>query len=202
MPAVTSKKPFLAAGLTLALAAGIGLGLYLGQSGSEGGSERSAFFPADKKEIETILNIPKPKAPKSEYTVARSDRNASETASSSIDALDGLNDPRTSIRSDIRLLDHLMAQTHTVFHELPIGDNREITAFLQGDNPRGIEYLSESDPSVNTDGEIVDRWGTPFFFHALSRHQMEIRSAGPDKLHWSEDDIVSETVESQSLARF
>ena len=37
---------------------------------------------------------------------------------------------------------------------------------------------------------ILDRWGAPYFFHQLSKNEMEIRSAGPDKAMWTNDDVV------------
>jgi hypothetical protein len=43
---------------------------------------------------------------------------------------------------------------------------------------------------LNDKGELVDRWGTPYFFHQLSRDHMEIRSAGPDKVMWTQDDPI------------
>jgi hypothetical protein len=36
----------------------------------------------------------------------------------------------------------------------------------------------------------VDRWDTPYFFHQMSASHMEVRSAGPDKMLWTSDDIV------------
>jgi hypothetical protein len=44
---------------------------------------------------------------------------------------------------------------------------------------------------VNGDGELVDPWGTPYFFHQLSGTDMEIRSAGPDKTMWTDDDLMT-----------
>jgi hypothetical protein len=41
---------------------------------------------------------------------------------------------------------------------------------------------------VNEAGELTDRWGTAYFFHQLSSREMEIRSAGPDRKMWTEDD--------------
>jgi len=37
---------------------------------------------------------------------------------------------------------------------------------------------------------LVDAWGTPYFFHQLAAMEMEIRSAGPDKVMWTADDLV------------
>ena len=44
--------------------------------------------------------------------------------------------------------------------------------------------------SLNENGELVDRWGTPYFFHQLSKNNMEIRSAGPDRVMWTGDDVI------------
>jgi hypothetical protein len=35
---------------------------------------------------------------------------------------------------------------------------------------------------------MCDRWGTPYFFHQVSKTEMEIRSAGPDRRMWTGDD--------------
>jgi hypothetical protein len=37
---------------------------------------------------------------------------------------------------------------------------------------------------------MIDRWGTPYFFHQISATSMEIHSAGPDRKMGTEDDIV------------
>ena len=39
-------------------------------------------------------------------------------------------------------------------------------------------------------GQLVDRWGTAYWFHPNSSYQMEIRSAGPDKNLFTADDVV------------
>ena len=74
----------------------------------------------------------------------------------------------------------------------PVGDNAEVTAALIGGNPKRICYLTGSAAIINDHGELIDRWGTPYNFHALSGTHMEIRSAGPDRVLWTGDDILSE----------
>lgn len=82
-------------------------------------------------------------------------------------------------------------QYHLRFHENPVGDNAEITRILSGENPKQVVFLQPDDGMrVNTRGELVDNWGTPYFFHQLSRSEMEIRSAGPDNRMWTSDDLV------------
>lgn len=74
----------------------------------------------------------------------------------------------------------------------PVGDNAEITAALNGRNPRQVVFLNpeEDGARINTRGELVDNWNTPYFFHQLSRTEMEIRSAGSDRRMWTADDLV------------
>ena len=77
------------------------------------------------------------------------------------------------------------------FHENPVGDNAEITRILSGENPNQVVFLQPDDGMrVNARGELVDNWGTPYFFHQLSRSEMEIRSAGPYNRMWTSDDLV------------
>jgi len=79
----------------------------------------------------------------------------------------------------------------TVMGENPVGTNAEITHALNGGNPKQAKLLPEGN-TLNGNGELVDRWGTPYFFHQLSRDRMEIRSAGPDKTMWTDDDTVAQ----------
>ncbi len=74
------------------------------------------------------------------------------------------------------------------FNENPIGTNEEITRALLGKNPGGSNF--ESPEAKIEHGKLVDRWHHPYFFHQLSRTEMEIRSAGPDGVMWNADDEV------------
>jgi len=77
------------------------------------------------------------------------------------------------------------------FHENPVGDNAEITRALNGGNPGQVIFVRPDDGMrVNQHGELVDNWGTPYFFHQLSRTEMEIRCAGPDRRMWTADDLA------------
>jgi hypothetical protein len=74
----------------------------------------------------------------------------------------------------------------------PVGVNSEITSQLSGDNPKQANFIRPEDGMrVSDRGELVDPWGTPFFFHQLSGTEMETRSAGPDKQMWTADDLVA-----------
>jgi hypothetical protein len=82
-------------------------------------------------------------------------------------------------------------QFGTMFGGNPVGTNPEITSQLTGNNPKHINFLNaEAGMRVNENAELVDPWGTPYFFHQLSGTDMEVRSAGPDKIMWTSDDLV------------
>ena len=73
----------------------------------------------------------------------------------------------------------------------PFGINREITSKLNGANPKQVVFLKPEDGMRISDrGELIDNWGTPFFFHQISGTEMEIRSAGPDRKLWTKDDLI------------
>ena len=74
----------------------------------------------------------------------------------------------------------------------PVGTNPEITKALNGGNPKQVKFIPpDAGLRINGQGELIDPWGTPFFFHQLSAMEMEIRSAGPDKVMWTDDDLVT-----------
>jgi hypothetical protein len=94
--------------------------------------------------------------------------------------------------------DRVMDNMRIVFHQYasmfggnPVGTNPEITAALGGKNPKQVNFINqEAGMRIDGDGELIDPWGTPFFFHQLSGTVMEIHSAGPDRVMWSDDDLV------------
>jgi hypothetical protein len=105
---------------------------------------------------------------------------------------DQLNAAANDIRGDLQLVSNLVAIFRANFPRAgnPVGTNAEITAALTGRNPLGLSLVPRDHPAINAAGELCDRWGTPFFFHALSAAQMEIRSAGPDRKLWTGDDVI------------
>jgi len=90
-------------------------------------------------------------------------------------------------------LRHAIRDYGSMFGGNPVGVNSEITSQLNGHNPRQANFIEPAaGMHMNAQGELVDPWGTPYFFHQLSGTRMEIRSAGPDKILWTADDLVVE----------
>ena len=78
------------------------------------------------------------------------------------------------------------------FEGNPVGNNAEITRALAGENPKQINFISaDAGLRLNEQGEMLDAFGTPFFFHQMSKTEMEIHSAGPDKVMWTDDDLMT-----------
>ena len=103
---------------------------------------------------------------------------------------DRLNSPASDIRSDLRVVSEVFAAYRSNFHENPVGTNAEITALLTGRNRLQLALVPLDHSAINPKGELCDRWGQPFFLHQLSGAQMEIRSSGPDRVMWTDDDVV------------
>jgi len=96
--------------------------------------------------------------------------------------------PTTVLENVSRALRQYGAQ----FGGNPVGTNPEITAALNGGNPKQANFINpEAGMQINGNGEMVDAWGTPLFFHQLSGSVTEVHSAGPDKLMWTPDDLIA-----------
>jgi len=72
----------------------------------------------------------------------------------------------------------------------PVGTNAEIIKALNGGNEAHVNYLPAI-KRINGNGELVDQWGTPYFFHANSATELEVRSAGPDRKLYTADDLTA-----------
>jgi hypothetical protein len=105
---------------------------------------------------------------------------------------DELNSPTTDFQADLRVVTGLIETFRSNFLQTgnPVGSNADITSALTGRNPLRLSLIPADHSAINRDGELCDRWGTPFFFHAESATRLEIRSAGPDRKMWSDDDVV------------
>lgn len=73
----------------------------------------------------------------------------------------------------------------------PVGNNAEIVREMDGGNAKGAAYLPSELKRLNGQGELIDEWGSPYFFHQESAKEIEIRSAGADRVLWTSDDLVA-----------
>lgn len=137
-----------------------------------------------QSQIPPLTATPPPSAPRTPPTTPAPPAELSTLA-------DLLNAPSKNIRDDLRVVSEILETFRTNFPRTgnPVGTNSEITAVLAGNNKLQLALIPADHPAINrSTGELLDRWGTPFFFHAESGSRMEVRSAGPDKKHHTADD--------------
>jgi hypothetical protein len=106
--------------------------------------------------------------------------------------LEGYADPAQPPQRDLILMSRLIDNFQLLVKnaaERPLSANEEWAAALRGVNPARERFLPDDHVALNEQGQVVDRWGTPLFFHAVGDQRFEIRSAGPDREMWSDDDI-------------
>lgn len=106
---------------------------------------------------------------------------------------DELNAPDGTPQRDLAALRGLITQFTTSLrpqHRPPLGDNADITAALTGGNRLHVVFLPKGHPALGAQGRLVDRWGTPYWFHARGDGAFDVRSAGPDKSLFTADDVA------------
>ena len=92
---------------------------------------------------------------------------------------------------DLEQFSSILSFYRMAFEQNPVAaDNQSVMAALMGDNPRSLVFFPEDHPSLNAQGELMDRWGTPYYFHALSGTMMEVISPGPDRQLGNADDLI------------
>lgn len=107
-----------------------------------------------------------------------------------------LNAPDATPAEDLETLDLLV----TIFRKAnegtnPFGgENDEIVGQLTGRNDKSFAVLPPKHPALAGNGQLLDRWGTPYCFHPISREILGLRSAGPDRALWTADDVVLEVL--------
>lgn len=113
------------------------------------------------------------------------------TASESL--LMGYGDANTPPIEDLRKIHRVTTGYFSVIKEssrFPIGGNEDLAAVLRGENPNREVFVHEGHAVFGSDGQLKDRWGSPLIVHPQAWRQLELRSAGPDKKPYTEDDLI------------
>ncbi|MGK0184788.1 MAG: hypothetical protein ACI9R3_000562 [Verrucomicrobiales bacterium] len=105
--------------------------------------------------------------------------------------LEFLSSPDSHPEDDVELLGSAFRQYHKAFGQHPVGTNEEIIAALAGRNRKSVALISPTHADIDGKGRLLDRWGTPYFFHQHSGSEMEVISAGFDRVLFSRDDVRS-----------
>lgn len=103
-----------------------------------------------------------------------------------------LHHPDLPPENDLSIVLEVLREFHRVVGKMPPGgENREILSALLGHNPGRMAFLPAGLPALSEQGELLDRWGNPYFLHPVSADRIEVISAGPDGRLWTGDDLGS-----------
>lgn len=142
-----------------------------------------ALRPVEKP---TLLNPP-PVTPSQSAPVTPAKLTAAENL------LSGYGDPASPPIEDLKKLHRVLGGYFSVIKESsknPIGGNADLAAALRGENPNRTVFLPANHRIFSADGLLLDRWGSPVIVHPESWRQLELRSAGPDKIPYNGDDLI------------
>lgn len=106
--------------------------------------------------------------------------------------LRGYADTNFPPENDLTLMSRLMENSLLLLKAAanrPLSANEDWADLFRGRNGTHEELLPAQHVALNAQEQLIDRWQTPLFFHALGGGRYEIRSAGPDKLMWTADDL-------------
>ena len=118
-------------------------------------------------------------------------RPQSPTASEGL--LTGYGDPATPPLEDLRKIQHVAVGYFSLVKDakrFPIGGNEDFSAALRGENPNREIFLRADHPVFSRDGLLLDRWGSPLIVHPQAWRELELRSAGPDRIPYNGDDLI------------
>jgi hypothetical protein len=107
--------------------------------------------------------------------------------------LGGYADPATPPIEDLRKLHRVLTGYFSVIKNPsrnPIGGNADLAAALRGENPNRTVFVPAGHTIFSPDGLLLDRWQTPVIVHPEGWRRIELRSAGPDKTPYTEDDLI------------
>jgi len=107
--------------------------------------------------------------------------------------LSGYGDPTTPPIDDLRKIQHVAIGYFSLIKDsqrFPIGGNEDFSAALRGENANREIFIRPGNAVFSSDGLLIDRWGSPLIVHPLAWRELEIRSAGPDRIPHNADDLV------------
>ncbi|MDQ3620967.1 MAG: hypothetical protein M3463_00535 [Verrucomicrobiota bacterium] len=105
-----------------------------------------------------------------------------------------IRDTADTVTGDLTAISAGLTEYFRTFNKWPVGGNREVTSALLRDEEKKQGFIGWSKSSLNSDGELLDPWGTPYYIEIggenIKGEEIKIRSAGPNRLFWDGDDRV------------
>lgn len=100
--------------------------------------------------------------------------------------------PQTTAEEELRELHGSILLMLTALkdpYRPPLGINEEFARALTGGNRRGDLFLATNHPALRG-GHLIDPWGTPYHIHPRAPDAIDLRSAGPDRRLFTDDDLA------------
>ncbi len=92
---------------------------------------------------------------------------------------------------DLPIIARIIEHYRQFFGENPDGsENGKIVAQLLGENNLQLVFLDPDHVNLSASGELLDQWGSPYLFQPFGTSAMEILSPGPDRVLWTQDDLL------------
>src|SRR5262249_4980760 len=88
----------------------------------------------------------------------------------------GYGNPSLPAEHDLTLMSHLVENSLLLAKSganRPLSANEDWADFLRGMNSAHERFLPDKHPALNAKGQLIDRWSTPLFFHALGSGRYE-----------------------------
>jgi hypothetical protein len=136
------------------------------------------------------FQIKRPPAPTPRSEIQSAPPSESTAAES---LLAGYGDPSTPPIEDLRKIHRVAIGYFSVIKDsgrFPIGGNQDFSAALCGENANREVFVSRKHSIFSKEGLLIDRWGSPLIVHPEAWRQLELRSAGPDRIPYNRDDLV------------
>ena len=99
----------------------------------------------------------------------------------------------TSATEDLEMIARYIDSVFLLVKDRDTADystNKDLVLFLHGSNSHRLPFLAKNAKALSGTGQIVDRWDSHLILHPISRKLLELRSAGPDKIPYTDDDLL------------
>ena len=96
-------------------------------------------------------------------------------------------------RMEISNLSAALTHYQAELAENPSGTKANILKTLLGENSKKLPFLHVNPKAVNSRGEFMDPWKTPYQINIIGQTNFIIRSAGPNRIFGDKDDLISKS---------
>ncbi|MEP4079740.1 hypothetical protein [Haloferula sp.] len=148
------------------------------------------FFSDPSGQQKRNTTLPAEEAPPT-FSEDKEDPSASPLPGDTL--LDSYASEDTEPIDDLRKINRLLGGYFSVIKDqtkYPIGGNADLAACLLGENANRMPFLRPDHPALNSESLLIDRWGTPLSVHPEAAREITLRSAGPDRTMFTDDDLI------------